>query len=120
MRIYDIARVAHEANRAYCQSLDDHSHAEWLETSSSLQESAMNGVKAILENPGLTPKQSHERWLKLKTEQGWVHGELKDGVLKTHPCCVPYDQLPQDQQVKDQLFGAVVRALAAVVDAPGE
>lgn len=31
-------------------------------------------------------------------------------VNRTHPCMVPYDQLPQEQRVKDHLFGAAVRA----------
>ena len=33
-------------------------------------------------------------------------------VAKTHPCMVPFDQLPEWQQKKDKLFLAIVRALA--------
>jgi hypothetical protein len=43
--------------------------------------------------------------------EGWVYGETKDPVAKTHPCLVAYNDLPIEQQVKDHLFRAVVKAL---------
>ncbi|XUM24954.1 RyR domain-containing protein [Bradyrhizobium oligotrophicum S58] len=46
-----------------------------------------------------------------KLRAGWVHGEVKDADAKTHPCIVPFDQLPRVQQAKDKLFRAVVAAL---------
>lgn len=41
-----------------------------------------------------------------------VYGEVKDGEAKTHPCLVPYEQLPPAQRLKDDLFAAIVRTLA--------
>jgi hypothetical protein len=69
----------------------------------------INGVALAL--TGATPEQLHESWLAQKASEGWVYGERKDSVNKTHPCLVPYGQLPADQQRKDALFQAVVQAL---------
>ncbi len=46
-----------------------------------------------------------------KIKDGWTHGEVKDADAKTHPCLVPFQQLPAHQQKKDKLFKAIVNAL---------
>ncbi|KKL23486.1 hypothetical protein LCGC14_2424870, partial [marine sediment metagenome] len=74
-------------------------------------DSTVDGVKFHLENPDVTPEQSHENWLKLKLVEGWVFGEKKNGDKKEHPCCVPYADLPSEQKVKDALFSAILSAL---------
>ncbi len=35
-------------------------------------------------------------------------------MAKTHHCLVPYAELPLEQRVKDNLYGAVVRTLAGL------
>jgi hypothetical protein len=102
-----IAKVAHEVNRAYCLSIGDNSHPAWEDAPDWQKESAINGIEFHLNNE-TTPEQSHENWLKQKEEDGWVYGEEKDPEKKTHPCMVPYDQLPAEQRTKDYLFKAVV------------
>jgi hypothetical protein len=49
--------------------------------------------------------------MKQKVDEGWVYGAVKDPEAKTHPCIVPFDQLPREQQAKDFIFRAVVHAL---------
>ena len=56
-----------------------------------------------------TPEESHENWRKVKDAEGWVYGPVKDAEAKTHPCMVPYEELPSAQIIKDHLFQAVVR-----------
>jgi hypothetical protein len=46
---------------------------------------------------------SHENWMKDKAADGWVYGEAKDSEKKTHPCMVPYNDLPETQQIKDEV-----------------
>jgi len=111
MNIIDIAKVAHEANKAYCQTIGDHSQPVWERASEEHKESYINGVANILQNPNLPNSIGHESWLQEKLSKGWVYGEFKDEEKKTHPCIVPYGDLPKEQQAKDALFGAVVRAL---------
>lgn len=112
LKVDRIARACHEANRAYCQSLGDDSQAPWDDAPEWQKLSARLGVEAILRNPETTPEQSHIGWFQQKVADGWVYGAVKDPVAKTHPCLVPYTDLPAEQRMKDVLFGLVVRALA--------
>ena len=111
MNTYDIARVAHEINRAYCHAIGDHSQAAWEESPEWQQTSAIKGVSFHLNNPDADPESFHNEWLKEKKATGWKYGHVKDADKKEHPCYMPYDSLPQDQKVKDYLFRAVIHTL---------
>lgn len=105
------AEAAHEANRLYCASIGDRSQAPWDEAPDWQKDSCRKGVVGAL--AGNTPEQSHESWLAEKRAAGWVYGPTKDPHAKTHPCVVPYAELPQEQLAKDAIFVSVVRAVAA-------
>lgn len=107
----EIARVAHEVNRAYCQSIGDNSQVPWSDAPEWQQESAIKGVEFAIANPKCTPEDMHKSWVEAKAADGWLYGEVKDPEKKTHPCMVPYDQIPQEQRAKDYLFRAVVKSL---------
>lgn len=109
----EIARVCHEANRAYCASMGDHSQVPWDAAPDWQRKSAINGVKFIIENPQAGPSASHDSWLAEKKRDGWTFGPTKNEVLKEHPCFVPYEHLPPEQKAKDYVFGAIVRAMVA-------
>jgi hypothetical protein len=105
--VNQIAKICHSVNKAYCETHGDFSQPSWEEAPDWQKSSAVNGVRYHLEN-NVTPEMSHESWLKQKVDEGWVYGEYKDPERKTHPCIVPYDELPEFQRVKDSLFKAVV------------
>jgi hypothetical protein len=105
------AHAAHEANRAYCRCIGDNSHLPWDEAPEWQKESARAGVRLIIAEPDTTPEESHKSWLAHKEAEGWVWGPDKDPVKKQHPCMVPYEQLPLEQRVKDEIYGLVVRAM---------
>jgi len=111
MTIQDIAQVCHETNRAFCQRLGDNSQLPWDEAPEWQRTSAVNGVQFKLDNPDAPPSASHDSWLKEKTKTGWKFGPVKDAEKKEHPCFVPYEELPADQQAKDALFIGIVNAL---------
>lgn len=115
MKALEIARICHEVNRAYCESLGDNTQPHWEDAPQWQIESALVGVEMHLANPDATPEQSHESWLKQKLDSGWTYGEVKDAAEKKHPCCLPYDQLPPEQRAKDYLFRGVVHALKGVI-----
>lgn len=108
-----IARVCHEANRAYCESMHDFSQPSWDDAPDWQKESARIGVSFILDKGG-TPEDSHNSWLAQKEKEGWKYGPIKDPEKKEHPCFVPYNQLPKEQQVKDHIFRAIVKAITKV------
>jgi hypothetical protein len=105
-----IARICHETNRAYCESIGDHSQKPWDQAEPWQRESAVKGVEFALANPNTPASAQHDAWLKDKANDGWKYGPVKDATKKEHPCCVPYEQLPIEQRIKDYLFKHVVRA----------
>lgn len=107
-----IARVCHEVNRAYCEAMGDNSQPPWDDAADWMKSSAMNGVALHLNNPDAGPEASHESWMAEKEATGWKYGPVKDAELKEHPCMVPFSELSKEQQAKDFVFRAVVRALA--------
>jgi hypothetical protein len=109
--IWRAARAAHEANRVLCLALGDTSQPKWEAAPDWQQKSAIMGVEQINAHPDTTPEQSHEGWLKVKQDDGWSYGPVKDPAKKEHPCFVPYNGLPENQRLKDDMFGLVVRAV---------
>lgn len=73
--------------------------------------SSERGVIGVLLE-GNTPEQSHRCWLEHKRADGWTYGPIKDPEAKTHPCMVPYAELPPAQRLKDDLFVTTVNAVA--------
>lgn len=110
------ARAAHEANRAYCIAIGDTSQVAWENAPEWQRESARNGVVGVI--GGNTPRESHESWAREKAAAGWLYGTRKDPVAKTHPCLVPYDDLPEEQQKKDFIFVNHVRVMADALGVP--
>lgn len=104
------AMIAHEVNRAYCESIGDFSQPKWEDAPDWQKKSALDGVLFHGNNPEATPENSHENWLREKEADGWKYGAIKDAEKKEHPCFVPYNQLPQEQRSKDYIFRAVVHA----------
>lgn len=115
MIIDQIAEVAHETNRVYCRTIGDNSQPYWTEAPQWQKDSAINGVAFHIANPEAGCSGSHENWLKEKYAEGWKYGGVKDSEKKEHPCCVPYDELPLEQKVKDALFVGVVRAMKVLL-----
>ena len=114
MKIEEIARGAHEVNRAYCLALGDLSQLAWEDAPEWQRASALAGVKLHIQNPDAGPQASHEGWMEQKVAEGWVDGPEKRPDFKQHPCIVPFDQLPREQQAKDFIFRGVVHAMASL------
>jgi hypothetical protein len=104
------ARIAHEANRAYCIAIGDDSQSKWEDVPDWQYLSCINGVQAVLSR-GLTPRMLHENWLAHKQAGGWKWGSVKDPEKKEHPCMVTYDDLSLEQKIKDSLFVNIVNAV---------
>ena len=111
MLIEKIAQVAHEVNKAYCEAMGDNTQTSWADAPAWQKESAVLGVMFHVENPDAGANASHNSWMKQKVDTGWKYGEIKDPENKLHPCIVPFDQLPKEQQAKDFLFRQVVHSL---------
>ena len=47
-------------------------------------------------------KNVHEVWAETRIQQGWTYGEQRDDELKTHPCLIPYENLPDEEKEYDR------------------
>jgi hypothetical protein len=114
MEYEQVARICHEANRSYCETIGDFSQKTWREAEDWQRNSAIKGVAFRVKSleKGVTPPASaqHEAWLEEKRIEGWSFGPVKDTQRKEHPCFVPYDELPVEQRIKDYIFCAIVDA----------
>lgn len=110
-----VARIAHQINKAYCEAMGDTSQVNWEDAPEWQKQSALLGVNLHLNNPGAGPEASHESWMAQKQLDGWIYGEKKDAGLKTHPCMVPFAELAIEQQAKDFIFRAAVHAANAII-----
>lgn len=108
-----IAKVCHETNRAYCAAIGDNSQVAWSVAPAWQRESAIEGVRAMLEGRATSPEEQHDLWTMDKLNAGWTYGPVKDAEAKTHPCLVSYAELPMEQRLKDVLFRAVVTGMTA-------
>ncbi len=113
--IVNAARVAHEANRAWCVANGDHSQPTWLDAPDWQRDSAIQGVKFHIANPDAGDSASHDNWMAQKVADGWVYGPEKnpDANPPTHPCMVPFTDLPKHQQIKDAIFRSIVHAITS-------
>lgn len=109
----DIAQVIHAANRELQIIFGDPQPSpDWYDAPEYQRQESTASVTEALSDPGRTPEQNHQGWVDRLTAAGWKHGDVKDAETKTHPDLVPFGELPEDEQQKDRLFIAIVRALA--------
>lgn len=107
----DIAKICHQVNKAFCESIGDFSQPDWSDAPGWQKESAMLGVELHLSDPSAGPEASHASWYNQKISEGWVYGTIKDSDKKEHPCLVPFSELPENQKSKDYIFRAIVLSL---------
>jgi hypothetical protein len=111
LSVITVARLCHELNREWCDSCGDASQLTWNNAAPWQRESAIRGVQHVLDNPDDDDASQHDAWMRDKLAAGWTHGPVKDEVAKTHPCLVPYAELPEEQRIKDTLFRGLVKLL---------
>ncbi len=107
-----IARVVHEAIRAWAAAHDEPPMPAWSRAPAWMKQATRESVAHVIENPAEGPGGQHRQWMAAKLRDGWRLGEVKDAEARTHPLLIPYEALPEFQQRKDALLIAVVKALA--------
>jgi len=50
----------------------------------------------------LLAKNTHEVWAAGRIAEGWTYGAKRDNEKKTHPCLVPYEELPESEKEYDR------------------
>jgi hypothetical protein len=105
-----VAAIVHAAqSRLQFEQGDPVPSLPWETETEHIRQSCIDGVRRA--RSGVTPEQHHEAWRLFKEAAGWSYGAVKDPVRKTHPCMVPYGDLPEYQKDKNRLFLLIVTAL---------
>lgn len=47
-------------------------------------------------------KNVHDVWSETRISQGWAYGPQRNDTLKTHPCLIPYEELPDSEKEYDR------------------
>lgn len=47
-------------------------------------------------------KNTHEVWSKLRMEEGWEWGPVRNCITKKHPCLVSYEELSENEKDYDR------------------
>lgn len=45
---------------------------------------------------------THDVWAAGRLKEGWVYGPFRDDSKRTHPCLVPYMNLPESEKEYDR------------------
>ena len=119
--IETIARICHEAMSALVAEMEGEPHPRWESLKGSdnewMIEDTKKNVIARINNPMSLMSLTHEAWKENRIDNGWVWGETKCSIKKTHPCLVPYGELPDSEILKDQVFTAIVDRIAPFLPA---
>jgi hypothetical protein len=60
-------------------------------------------------------KNTHDVWAQKRLADGWRHGPNRNDDAKTHPCLVPYSELPESEKDYDRIVvEQVIRAAIAL------
>jgi len=110
--LWKVARVMHEAVRAWQKANDQPSSPSWARAPKWMREASRDAVLWRLENPEAASSAQHDQWLEQKKAAGWKYGKTKNGTKKTHPMIVPYADLPEVERRKDAMVGALIDSLA--------
>lgn len=107
-----VARVVHEANRALqIAQGDPNPSPEWDQREAWQDESTFDTITKV--RGGATAEDLFDLWKEFKFDSGWKYGPVKDGDAKTHPLLnLEFDELPEDQRLKDELMVAIIKALS--------
>ena len=107
-----VAMVCHQANIAAQVVNGEEPSPRWVWMRPEIKESTREGIRKAM--AGSTPEELHTSWSQSRLDAGWVYGEEKDEAIMTHPCLVPYSELPEAQRVKDTLMLEVVAMMQKV------
>ena len=47
-------------------------------------------------------KNVHDVWAETRISQGWTYGKERNDEKKTHPCLIPYEELPDNEKEYDR------------------
>jgi len=77
---------------------------------------ATSGVELTVELQQLIEQLSesvHDEWTRQRRAEGWTYGEHRDDQARTHPCLIPYAELPESEKAIDR--GTVEQTIRSLI-----
>lgn len=78
----------------------------WSDLTELQKEHATQAVREIYSAPKKTPEELHNLWMKPLIENGWTKGDY-NFEKKQHPSIIPFNELPESEILKDELWAAL-------------
>ena len=75
-------------------------------TPASLDTSSVELSDELKELSEAMAKNVHEVWARSRYAQGWTWGPERSDSIKTHPCLIPYEDLPECEKDFDRFTSA--------------
>jgi hypothetical protein len=70
------------------------------------------GLRPLVEH---LAENTHDIWAVKRMSEGWSYGPRRDDELRTHPCLIPYADLPSSEKDYDRVVVTeVVKAIIAL------
>lgn len=110
--VKQIAKVAYEVVRAYCESQGDFTVDEWNRADKRIREETVLKVEMIIDNMAWSADHAHEVWMDMMIDNGWIHGDVVDWTKLQHPHIAPYECLPEIYRATLEIFWATVKELS--------
>lgn len=107
-KVEAIAKIYHQASKAYSETLGDYSGEDWHLMDDEYKKITCEAVDSLI-TEDLTPRSVHEYWFEFRSKHGWKYGPIADKEKKEHPYFMPYDELPIEKRRRDSLLYEIVR-----------
>ena len=80
---------------------------------SPIDTSAVEIAVHLAELTELLARHAHDLWALQRLREGWRWGQKRDDTARTHPCLIPYDDLPESEKEYDR--NAALGTIKAVI-----
>lgn len=118
MTTTDIAKIVHEATRAYNEQVfGDFTQKRWDHLTEDQKFEIVRRVEFTIEYRNAPASAYHDRWLAAKLWDGWSPADYTDSKQKKHKRLLPWTMLPKGEQERDVLFVKICNCLAESVTA---
>lgn len=104
----ELAEIIHNVTR-HIPRPDGSLVPHWKDLNESDRLNAVKAVNVICSQPQKTAEELHGLWVQLKLESGWSYGSEYSLEKLTHPCLVHFNDLPDTEIAKDEIWESLTR-----------
>jgi len=120
MKLAEVARMVHQTDKAYCESIGDYSNKNWEQAEPADKKRMEDIVQFYTDNPLAMDCSIHNVWIKAMVMDGWVKGDEFNPFTKTHPGIIKFEEIPFEQQVRATIIRRVIGTLGSLLEKTSE